>query len=191
MVRQTFHFLNLTGTIGFLWVILYSINHELFKITEITPYISLIFIPGGFKIACASTFRERSILGIFLGSLITGFLFLKNFSLVDVAIFSIFSATLPYASLKITEQLLSMKADLSNLCMKRIMVLGLTYAILNGFFHVTYRYHVLFLRDPHEIHEFFCMMAGDVFGILLFMVILSRATKYLLARKRLNAFKKL
>ncbi len=187
MARQIFHFLGLTSVIGFLWIGLYSLNHILFKMTEITPYISLIFIPSGFKIACASIFRERSILGIFLGSLITGFLFLKKFSMVDVVIFSCFSATLPFMAFMITEQLLPTKTDLSNLCIKRIALLSVVYAVFNGFFHIAYRYHVLFLRDPHKTYEFLAMALGDILGILVFMLLVAKATKYLWIQKLLQS----
>ena len=186
MVSQTFRFLHLTGVIALLWVVLYSINHTLLKVAEITPYVSLIFIPSGFKIACASIFRERSILGIFLGSLVTGFLFLKSFSLIDLESFSFLSAILPFIALLITEKILTIRTDLSNLCKKRIVLLSVIYAVLNGFFHVTYRYHVLFLRDAHKLYEFFAMAIGDILGVFLFMWMVAKTFKYL-ASTRFNA----
>ncbi len=186
MLRLNAYSLYLTIALSVIWVALYSLNHWLFQFTEITPWVSLVFIPSGFKVACAAIYRWRSILGLFLGSFVTGFLFLKNFSLVDVAMFSLFSATLPYTALRLSEKILFFENDLSNLSIRRISLLALIYALLNGFFHVAYCYHVLFLRDVHAVKALLSMMLGDVLGVFLFMWMVARTFKYL-ASIRFNA----
>lgn len=163
--------------IGVLWIALYSINHWIFKFTEISSITSLIFVPSGYKIGVASVFRMRGFLGLFLGSLATGFIFLKSFNIVDIAVFSVLSATLPFMALKIMEYLIPLKRDLSNLSIKHILLVGMIYAGLNGVFHIGYEHHDLFLRDAHELNELFCMMTGDILGILLFMLLVSRFTQ--------------
>lgn len=168
----------LTGAIALLWLIFYSANHELFKFAEISSWISLIFIPSGFKIAAVAIFRSRALLGLFIGSLMTGFFFLNDFLFVDLAVFSLFSSTLPYVALKITEMFFFIKPCLSNLSLRHVLSLGVIYGLLNGMFHVGYRYHALFIRDVHKLHEFLSMMVGDILGILIFMYLVSRLTRY-------------
>jgi len=169
--------------IALLWVIFYSINHILFRLTEVSAITSLIFIPSRFKVASASIYRMRAIPGLFLGALITGFLFLKEFSWLDIIVFSSLSASLPYVALKLVEWRFPLKNDLSNLSPKHVMYLSVIYAILNGLFHICYRYHALFLRDAHEIYELLSMVLGDILGIVLFMYLISKITRFLIAKR--------
>ena len=163
--------------IAALWVLLYYLNHTLFRFTEVTQLTSLIFIPSGFKIAVTAILRTRAWLGLFLGSILTGYLFLKNFSAFDVVVFSMLSATLPFLALRLSEYFLPLKRDLSNLKIKHILLMGLIYAALNGAFHVGYRYHVLFVRDVNEMRELLSMMAGDVLGILISMLLIAKLSR--------------
>ena len=167
----------MTLFIAAVWVLLYYFNHTIFKFTEVTQLTSLIFIPSGFKIAVTAILRMRAWLGLFLGSILTGYLFLKNFSAFDVIVFSILSASLPFVALKLSEYFLPLKRDLSNLKIKHILLMGFIYAALNGVFHVGYRYHVLFVRDVHEMHELLSMMVGDVLGILIMMQLIAQLSR--------------
>ncbi len=167
----------ITVIVAFLWVVLYWLNHTIFRFTEITAITSLVFIPSGYKIAVVSVFRLRSWLGLFLGSLTTGFLFLNKFSFEDVVVFSFLSATLPFVALKLSEYIRPLRWDLSNLDVWHISIMGFTYTALNGIFHVCYRYHVLFFRDVHEVQELLAMMVGDILGILIAMLIVARLSK--------------
>ena len=167
----------ITVIVAFLWVIFYYFNHIIFRFTETTVITSLIFIPSGYKLAVVSVFRLRSWLGLFLGSLTTGFLFLNKFSFEDVMVFSFLSATLPFVALKLSGYIRPLRCDLSNLDIWHISIMGFTYAALNGIFHVCYRYHVLFLRDVHEVQELLAMMVGDILGILIAMLIVARLSK--------------
>lgn len=173
----------ITLLIAALWVLLYIFNHHLFRFTEVTQLTSLIFIPSGFKIAVTAILRVRAWLGLFLGSLFTGVVFLKNFSLMDVTVFSILSASLPFIALKLSEYFLPLKRDLSNMKVKHIFLIGFIYAFLNGLFHVSYRHQVLFLRETYEIRELLSMMVGDVLGILISMLLIAKLSK-------LNVFQK-
>lgn len=163
--------------IAIIWVLLYYGNHTLFRFTEVTSITNLIFIPSGYKIIVATVFRWRGWVGLFIGSLMTGYLFLDTFSSIDIVVFSFLSATLPLLALKLTEYCIPLKHDLSNLDIKHILLLGFSYGTMNGLFHISYRYHVLFLRDAYKIHEIFSMMVGDVLGILITMLIIARLTK--------------
>ena len=173
------NYLATTLAIALIWAVLYSLNHYLFKITEVTPWASLIFIPSGFKMACVAIYRLRSVLGLFLGSIMTGYIFLGDFSFVDVAMFSVFSSLLPFATLVIVERFLPIHASLVNLSIEHILSFAVVYSILNGFFHTAYRYHVLFFRDVHGIKAFISMAVGDFFGILLFVYFLPKFIRYL------------
>lgn len=168
----------ITLLIAVLWVLLYKFNHTLFKFTEVTPLTSLIFIPSGFKIAVTTIFRMRAWLGLFLGSISTGYLFLNHFSPIDITIFSFLSASLTFVALKLCEYFLPLKRDLSNISINHIILMGLIYGLLNSFFHVGYRYHVLYVRDAHEIQEFIDMFVGDVLGILIVMLIIAKLSKF-------------
>ncbi len=167
----------ITLLIAVFWVLLYKFNHTLFKFTEVTPLTSLIFIPSGFKIAVTTIFRMRAWLGLFLGALSTGYLFLNHFAPTDVVIFSLLSASLPLVTLKLCEYFLPLKRDLTNMGVKHITLMGLIYGVLNSVFHVGYRYHVLFVRDAHEIQEFIDMFVGDVLGILIMMLIIAKLSR--------------
>ena len=156
--------LALTGVVALLWVLLYSLNH-------------IIFIPSGYKIAVVSLFRMRVWLGLFLGAIITGYLFLNGFPWIDIVFFSFLSATLPYIAFELGRYCVPLNRDLSNLGLRHITLIGLIYATLNGCFHLTYRYHGLFLRNGTEVHEILSMMVGDIAGILITMLLLSRLSK--------------
>jgi hypothetical protein len=175
-----------TLVIAALWVALFDFNHYVFKFTEVTAITSLIFIPSGYKVAVVCVFGGRSWLGLFLGSLITGFLFLSHFSYVDIFIFSVLSATLPFVALKLSGYVYPLNPKLSNLTVKHIILIGLIFATLNGCFHITYRYHGLFLRNGNEIHEILSMMVGDLLGILITILIVARLSRLKIARNFLN-----
>lgn len=78
-----------------IWIILYVLNFTLFKLAYLNVLTSLIFIPSGFKIACILIFRERAILGLFLGALTTGFLFLTEIKWVHIVALSFFQQSFP------------------------------------------------------------------------------------------------
>ena len=180
------HILFITVVVAFFWVLLYCLNHIIFRFTELTPITSLIFIPSGYKIAVVSVFRIRAWLGLFLGALITGYLFLNGFSWIDIVTFSFFSSTLPLIAFKLGEYWISLKSDLSNLRIKHVVLISLIYAVLNGYFHVTYRYRDLFMRNGIETHEILSMMVGDILGILIAMLILSKLSKFQAIKNYLN-----
>ena len=171
-----------TLAIALLWIVLYAANRVLFSFAEVAPWVSLIFLPSGYKMACAAVLRSRSIPGLFIGSVATGFIFLKDFSTVDVLMFSLFSSTLPFVALRVTERIRPLDEDLSNFSLQHVSLLALIYAGLNGVFHFGYRYHVMFFRDVHHFSQLLSMMAGDILGILLFMWLVGRVTRYLLTQ---------
>ncbi len=169
---------SITLLILVLWVLLYALNHTLFRFTELTQLTSLIFIPSGFKIAVAAILRGRAWLGLFLGSLITGFVFLRDFSALDVMVLSILSASIPFAALKLGEFVLPLKQDLSNLAVKHILIIGFIYATLNGLFHISYHHQIVLIREAEEIRELLAMIVGDILGILIAMLMIARLSKF-------------
>ncbi len=168
-----------TIAIALLWIFLYTCNHTLLAFTNISAWVSLLFIPSGFKAASAFILRSRAIPGLFIGSLATGFLFLKDFSTPDVLMFSLFSATLPYVALRLVEYLRPLQFNLSDFSLQHIALYSLCYAFLNSVFHFGYRYHILFLRDVHQLKAWLGMMVGDILGILFFMYFLAKTVRYL------------
>lgn len=164
--------------VAIIWIILYVLNFTLFKLAYLNVLTSLIFIPSGFKIACILIFRERAILGLFLGALITGFLFLKNIMPIHILSLAAFSAIVPFFTLKIFEIIdTPFEASLSNLSDRHIIPLSLIYATLNGLLHIGYRFHYLTLDQPKELKELAVMMLGDILGIFLFMWLIAKLSR--------------
>lgn len=183
------NFVSLTGIIALLWIATYTLNKILFSFTAISFYISLIFIPTGFKVACVTIYRWRAILGILIGSVITGLLFVKELVWGDILMFALFSACLPFLALKIMESITQLKPSLENISVKFILGLSVVYAFLNSLFHVSYQNNRFCLRHPEDLPHFFSMAIGDILGTLLFMVLIAKCLKaYSRYQKTKNRF---
>lgn len=167
------NYLKLQIIIILLWVILYSVNYSFSTIHSYLPYISYIFIPAGFKIMFACFYGLRILLGLFIGAIFTGILYLDSNSLQYMYIFAFFSASIPIISVFFVNMISPIGEKLEYLNLNKVLLIAFLYALLSSFFHNTY---LLFI-DAISINQYkidaLVMFTGDLIGCLIFLSTLS------------------
>jgi hypothetical protein len=94
----------------------------------------------------------------------------------------IIATVAPYACYRLARERYGLKASLTNLTPKRLLVLALAYSIANPLLH-----HIWFALqgDTHNlVKSFFMMCAGDLAGALIVLYSMKAALALMPARQR-------
>jgi glucose-6-phosphate-specific signal transduction histidine kinase len=160
---------------------LYDINHwVMVDYFESSPNITWLFLPAGVRLIFIMVFEERSLLGLFLGSMSTGFIFNDlNLSLWLITLTSLVAILAPYLAYRIVKRYqFELDGDLGNLNLHTIASLALGVALLSTLGH-----HLVFklnegifgLQGLSSVLTFF---AGDLIGTLVILMVVFVAFKF-------------
>ena len=173
MSKDLLKFLELQIFIALGWCFFFSINEALNLIGPYKDYISLIFLPAGFKIVLACLLRWQCFLGLFIGAKITGLVYLNYDITQYLWFFSLFSAFSPIVSVIIVDYFFNFGFKLSEINLQKIILIAALYAFISSAMHNTY----LFGHGEISFIEFqqdsLAMFIGDITGVMLFLSILS------------------
>lgn len=162
--------INLIVFIALCWTILFVGNQYLFQTLQLSPYVSLIFIPAGLRLALSIIYRQRSILGLFLGAVITSLLS-HELSLLHLLYLPLASAVEPFISLILIEKIYGHRLSFQWMSLGMILNISIVYAILCPLTHIG----ILYLFDDPSRHnytvELLGMMLGDFLGASVFLVL--------------------
>lgn len=161
----------ITVVIAFIWVLLFELNQLFFSYFKITDNHNLIFLPAAARLLAILLFKQLGVIGLFLGSLLTGWLHLPNTSFSEITIISAISALSPYIAVTITKYCLEINDLLSSLHKKQLLIICAFYAIINSLCHNLYFY---FTQPAFNFSShFLTMMLGDFFGCMLVLYLIS------------------
>lgn len=174
MSKVFLKFLELQIFIALGWCFFFSLNEALNLIGPYKDYISLLFLPAGYKIVLACLLKWQCFLGFFFGSIITGFTYLDN-SLTQQHLwfFSLFSAFSPIVAIIIIDYFFNLGFKLSEINLQKLILIAALYAFICTALHNTY---LLMLGEISLIEyqqDSLAMFIGDITGAMLFLSILS------------------
>ncbi|MFZ4708827.1 MAG: hypothetical protein ACOYMH_03185 [Zwartia sp.] len=167
------------GVVALLWVLLYGLNHWIFAITEVSSFISWVFLPAALRMLAIMACDWAGALGLFAGALVThqtdptgGF--------GDGLVLAFLSATGPMLAFWFCTKLLNLSKDLSGLTATQLLIFASTGALLNAVPHNIYFY--LSGRMSSPIEGLVPMLVGDLVGTLLMLYTVSLALRFVSRR---------
>ena len=162
--------ITLTLLIALSWTLLFVGNQYLFQRFHITAYATLIFIPAGLRLMYSIIYREKSIIGLFLGAVITSAIF-HEASLLHLLFLPLASAVEPFLALILVEKIQGHRISFQWMSLKTVLVLSLFYAILCPLAHIA----ILALHQHQSwsdyASQFLAMVLGDFLGAGLLLLL--------------------
>ncbi len=155
------------------WLALFSLNEALTSLLPYKDYIALIFLPAGFKIICACLLRWQCFLGLFIGSIITGLIYLNESNTHHLWVFSFFSALMPIIVVLMIDYLCNLGFKLSEINLQKIILIAVLYALLSSVMHNSYLLWIGEISLIEYQQDSLAMFIGDMTGTLIFLTVLS------------------
>ena len=163
--------------IAFSWLFLYTFNYYLLAPLEYKSYISFIFLPAGLRIAFATIFRLEATIGLFLGSLLTGWFFLEGQYRSEILVFSLLSTFSPIAAVYTVAFFTNIGKQCEKLTINSAIAISVLYASYCAFFHNFYVFIKYDLSHQEFLTDFTAMFLGDLSGAFIFLTILASQRK--------------
>ncbi|HEX7931680.1 MAG TPA: hypothetical protein VF573_01150 [Paraburkholderia sp.] len=160
------HFWSITATV-FAFLVSLWINQEVFSHTSFVRGINWIFLPSGVRLLGTLLLGFDGAIGLLLAGLITDFLYWFPHDPVRAIAGAFLGALAPYLVYRLALEYYALRASLTNLTPKRLLVLAVAYSVANPLFH-----HLWFaLTDStttkNWFESFFSMFVGDLTGTLI------------------------
>ncbi|RQZ27146.1 hypothetical protein DIE16_32015 [Burkholderia sp. Bp9090] len=160
------HFWSITGTVV-AFVLSLWINQMVFADTSFVRGINWIYLPSGVRLLSTLLVGFDGFVGLLVGGLLMDFFYWFPHDPVRAIAGAILGSLAPYIVYRFALEYYDLRATLTNLTPKRLLVLAVAYSIANPLLH-----HLWFaLRgDTHNIGEsFVTMFAGDLAGALIML----------------------
>jgi hypothetical protein len=169
----------LAGVVALLWVLLFSLNQWAFSVTEVSSYISWIFLPAALRMLAVMVCDWVGAVGLFVGAMMTNQTDLTG-GLGDGLMLAFLSAIGPMLAFWFCTKLLSLSKDLSGLTAIQLFVFASTGALFNAVPHNIYFY--LSGRMSSPIEGLVPMLVGDLVGTLIMLYVVSVALRFVSRR---------
>ncbi|HEX3379181.1 MAG TPA: hypothetical protein VHU21_05185 [Paraburkholderia sp.] len=163
------HFWSITGTLIAFLVSLW-INQVVFTHTSFVQGINWIYLPSGVRLLGTLLLGFDGAIGLLLAGLITDFLYWFPHDPVRAIAGAFLGSLAPYVVYRLALEYYDLRASLTNLTPKRLVVLALAYSIANPLFH-----HVWFAltgTTKNWFESFFSMFVGDLTGALIMLYVM-------------------
>jgi len=163
------HFWSITGTVV-AFVLSLWINQVAFADTSFVRGINWIYLPSGVRLLSTLLIGFDGFVGLLVGGLLMDFFYWFPHDPVRAIVGAILGSLAPYIVYRFALEYYDLRATLTNLTPKRLLVLAVAYSIANPLLH-----HLWFaLRgDTHNIGEsFVTMFVGDLAGTLIMLYII-------------------
>jgi hypothetical protein len=158
------------------------INQEVFTHTEFVRGVNWIYLPSGVRLLSTLLLGSDGAIGLLIASWLVDFSYFFPHDPVRSIAGGIIATVAPYACYRLARERYGLKASLTNLTPKRLLVLALAYSIANPLLH-----HIWFALqgDTHNlVKSFFMMCAGDLAGALIVLYSMKAALALMPARQR-------
>ena len=162
------------------WVFFFSLNNFINLIAPYKDYISLIFIPAGFKVVIYCLLKWRAFIGIFFGSILTGYYYLDDNHIQHLYIFAFLSALSPIIAINIVNLLTKLGEKLEFLTLSKVMLISFLYALISSFAHNTFLLSINEVNFIQYQQDSIAMFIGDLLGAMIFLSLLSYFRKKLI-----------
>ena len=149
-----------------IWVALYWLNIQMFPHFKEQLGVNWIFLPSGARLLLVLLFDWPAVLGLMLGSCLTGPLaYGDHYALILAA--AVLSGGTPYLALLLIRTWPSYSRSLSNLTAARLLIYAVVFALMNSGCHQLL--YLAFGVDTERTlpEAFFAMATGDFLGSLI------------------------
>jgi hypothetical protein len=160
------HFWSITGTVIAFLVSLW-INQVVFTHTSFVRGINWIYLPSGVRILGTLLLGFDGASGLLLAGLITDFLYWFPHDPVRAIAGAFLGSLAPYLVYRLALEYYDLRASLTNLTPKRLLVLAVAYSIANPLFH--HLWFALTGATTNWFESFFSMFVGDLTGALIML----------------------
>jgi hypothetical protein len=160
------HFWSITGTL-IAFVLSLWINQEVFAHTSFVRGINWIFLPSGVRLLSTLLVGVDGFLGLLLAGLLTDFLYWFPHDPVRAVAGAVLGSAAPYLVYRLAREYYGLRASLSNLTAKRLLVLSVAYSIANPVFH--HLWFALTGTTDNFFESLFSMFVGDLAGTLIML----------------------
>jgi hypothetical protein len=121
--------------VAVVWLVLYVLNDLMFSSAAVTEHLSWFFLPAFIRMLAVMLFGCVGALGIFVGSLCSGWYSMLEPNYISVLTLAGFSAIAPLAAFLLCSQYFSFKRDLRGLSATQLICLGMVSAALTAGIH--------------------------------------------------------
>ncbi len=160
------HFWSITGTlVGFvasLWI-----NQVVFTDTSFVRGINWIFLPSGVRLLGTLLVGFDGFVGLLVGGLLMDFFYWFPHDPVRAIAGAILGSLAPYLVYRLALEYYDLRASLTNLTPKRLLVLAVAYSVANPLFH--HLWFALTGATKNWFESFFSMFVGDLTGALIML----------------------
>ncbi|MFM0441416.1 hypothetical protein PQQ84_33680 [Paraburkholderia strydomiana] len=160
------HFWSISGTL-FAFLVSLWINQAVFSHTSFVRGINWIFLPSGVRLLGTLLVGFDGFVGLLVGGLLMDFIYWFPHDPVRAIAGAILGSLAPYLVYRLALERYDLKASLTNLTPKRLLILAVAYSVANPFLH-----HIWFALqgNTENIGESFIMMfVGDLTGALIML----------------------
>ncbi|MEW9584168.1 hypothetical protein [Paraburkholderia sp. DGU8] len=160
------HFWSIAATViafvASLWI-----NQVVFTDTSFVRGINWIFLPSGVRLLSTLLVGFDGFVGLLVGGLLMDFFYWFPHDPVRAIAGAILGSLAPYLVYRLALERYDLKASLTNLTPKRLLVLAVAYSVANPMLH-----HIWFALqgNTHDlVQSFFMMFVGDLTGALIML----------------------
>ncbi len=146
------------------WIGLFVLNEYIFRFTQISPAINLVFLPAGLRLISVIVFSWVGVMGLFVGGTLIGIYFIELTPLQAILLASL-SALSPFVAYSGIAKALKLKPSLDGMTARDLLIIAITAALLGGAVH-----SIFFLLNGTAntfINPFIQIFIGDLLGMLL------------------------
>ncbi|MFL9960206.1 hypothetical protein PQR02_03500 [Paraburkholderia sediminicola] len=160
------HFWSIIGTVIVFCLSLW-INQVVFTHTSFVQGINWIYLPSGVRLLSTLLLGFDGFVGLLLAGLLTDFLYWFPHDPVRAIAGAILGSLAPYAVYRLALEFYDLRATLTNLTPKRLLVLAGAYSVANPLFH--HLWFALTGTTEKWFESFFSMFVGDLTGALIML----------------------
>lgn len=158
------HFWSIIGTVIVFCLSLW-INQVVFTHTSFVQGINWIYLPSGVRLLSTLLLGFDGFVGLLLAGLLTDFLYWFPHDPVRAIAGAFLGSLAPYLVYRLALEYYDLRASLTNLTPKRLLVLAVAYSIANPLFH--HLWFALTGTTEKWFESFFSMFVGDLTGALI------------------------
>lgn len=155
------------------WLVIYALNYSVFHPMIYKFNISFIFLPAGIHIIFATLYREQAWLGLFLGAVITGFIFFDTELQPYVFLFSLISASCPILAVLTVNAFTSIGTHLEFLNIKKVIAISILNGIYCLLIHNLTTFYLFNLSWQVFVADSFVMFIGEITGSFILLTLLA------------------
>lgn len=153
------------SVVALVWVTLYFCNDWLFSNLAISDRMSWVFLPAALRMLAVMLLGWVGAVGLFVGSLLTGWLSVADVQIGSLCLVSGISALAPLLAYVLCAKLLGIRTDLRGLDAYQLLCLSIVSAALSASLHSL---HFSAIDYVHNFSDSFVpMFAGDLVGTLI------------------------